>query len=130
MTAVVERPRGRVKDRDFEKTNEFHAKYAEYVNMYSDLQEEVTPGLVKAVLLLKPDFLQSPEWAAQQEARKAELAEKKAERERKAAEKAARDARYANLTDEQKKVLKKAERLARGAKAAQEEFAALLTPAE
>lgn len=112
MTEVVEAPtRGRKADRDFSKFNEVHESLADYVNEHSDLDEFVTPNMVKAVLVLRGDFNKSPERAAQKEAR--------------AAEREAKNARYAGLSDDQKKAVQRAEKAAEKAAKLEAEAQAL-----
>jgi hypothetical protein len=71
---------------DFTKFRDFHQEVADYVNARSGL-DPVSPNQVKAVLLLRTDFANTPEQIAAREASKAALeAEKK---------------RYAGLTEDQ-----------------------------
>lgn len=118
MTAAAEtQTRGRVKDRDFTKVNEQHVRLAEFMNKESGLSP-VKPNHVKAMLALQKDFATSPEEVN----RRAEL---KASREKAKAEKETKAARYAGLTDDQRKALKKAERLQAAAHKAKAEMEAL-----
>jgi septal ring factor EnvC (AmiA/AmiB activator) len=87
--------RGRSADRDFTKHSQLHADIAEFVNANSGL-EPVTPHQVKAVLLLRSDFGNSPE---QKQARE----QRKAERE-------AENKMYEGLTEDEKKLVKATKR--------------------
>jgi hypothetical protein len=82
---------------DFTKFRDFHQEVADYVNARSGL-DPVSPNQVKAVLLLRTDFANTPEQIAAREASKAALeAEKK---------------RYAGLTEDQVKKVKAAQKAA------------------
>ena len=83
------------RDRDFTKFRDLHKELADYVNANSGL-DAVTPNQVKAILLLRTDFNNSPEQA-----------EKKAERK---AKREAEKQKYAGLTPDQIKQEKAAAR--------------------
>lgn len=109
------------RDRDFSKVRKLHTDLAAYVNEHSGL-DPVSANQVKAILYLRPDFNNTPE----QESERAVRAQKKA----------AEDARYAGLTDEQKKARKAADRatataekMAARAKQAQDDADRLLAQA-
>ena len=105
MTALAETGEttvSRAPDRDFTTINDLHIEIANYVNARSGLPP-VTPHQVKAVLALRTDHMRSPERvAARQQAQEA--------RDRMKEERIANEAKYANMTDEQKRAVKKAER--------------------
>ena len=90
-TETTENPTGRKREHDFSKFRDFHQEVADYVNAHSGL-DPVTPNQVKAVLLLRTDFANTPE---QVEARKRRQAEVEAEKQK-----------YAGMTDEQIKAHK------------------------
>src|ERR1700754_2482579 len=87
--------RGKSKDRDFSKVRVLHEELAAYINAHSGL-DPITANQVKAVLYLRPDFNNSPEQATKREERKARKAEA--------------EAKYAGMTDDQKKRAKQAEK--------------------
>lgn len=121
MTAVAETEEttaNRAPDRDFTTVNELHVEIANYVNARSNLPP-VTPHQVKAVLALRTDHMRSPERVAARQA--AQAARDQAQQER-----AAQEAKYAGLTDEQKAAVKKAERAAAAAEKARAAAQALL----
>jgi len=95
MTAATQ-TRGRAKDRDFGSFTDMHQELAAYVNKNSGLSP-VTANQVKAVLALNTDFKSTPE-------RKAALEAQKEKRE-------AAKARFANMSEDQVKAIKKLERL-------------------
>jgi hypothetical protein len=109
------------RDRDFTKYRKLHSDLANYVNEHSGL-EPVTANQVKAILYLRPDFNNTPEQAAERQARKDK--------------KEAEEARYKGLTDDQKKKVKaadrtreQADRMAKRAAEAQAEAEAVLAQA-
>lgn len=109
------------RDRDFTKYRKLHSDLADYVNAHSGL-EPVTANQVKAILYLRPDFNNTPEQAAERQARKDK--------------KAAEEAKYAHLSDDQRKKVKAAERtreqadrMAKRAAEAQAEAEAVLSQA-
>lgn len=110
MTVTAETHRGRVKDRDFTVVTDQHMDLADFVNQNSDLTP-ISPNHVKAVLALRSDFIGSPEQVA------------------KRAKKAAERARYASLSGEQRKALKRAERAAAKAEEAKAEVNRLFSNA-
>jgi hypothetical protein len=107
--------RGRSADRDFTKFNQMHAEVADYVNANSGL-DPVTPNQVKAILLLRSDFANSPE---QQQAR----AQRKAQREAEAK-------MYEGLDEDEVKVVKAAKRAEENYRKSQERAAAALAKAQ
>lgn len=121
-TDEAESESGRKKrSRDFSKVSELHTDLADYVNAHSGL-EPVTASQVKALLYLRPDFNKTPEQAEKSAAR--------------AARQEIEKARYAGLTDDQKKARKAAERaneqaskFAERARKAQEDADRLLSQA-
>lgn len=121
MTVVAETAQPtatRLPDRDFTMITDLHIEIANYVNARSGLPP-VTPHQVKAVLALRSDHMRSPERVAARQA--VQAAREQAQRE-----KAAAEARYAGLTDEQKAAVKRAERAAAAAERAREEAQRLL----
>lgn len=82
---------------DFTKFRDFHQEVADYVNARSGL-DPMTPNQIKAVLLLRTDFANTPEQISAREANKAALeAEKK---------------RYEGMSDDQIKKVKAAQKAA------------------
>lgn len=80
---------------DFSKIRPYHEELAAYINANSGL-DPVTPNQVKAVLKLRTDYGNTDE--------------AKAAREQRKAERAAEQAKYEGMTDEQKKNAKAANR--------------------
>lgn len=92
----------RKREHDFTKVRPFHEEIASFINAHPKYLEaelgNITPNQVKAVLLLRTDFANTPEQVAEREAKKAA-----AEAEKKL---------YEGLTDDQikaAKAVKKAE---------------------
>jgi len=124
------RGRGRTKDRDFTKFNKSHEELAAFVNEHSGL-EAITPNQVKAVLLLRTDFNDTPEQQAKrEEAKKRREAEaekyKGMTKEEIAAEKAAARAekQAAALQKRVQEALAKAQRIREGKDATGADLAA------
>ena len=84
-----------LRQRDFTKFTAKHQELANYINAHSGL-DAITPNQVKAALILRTDFNNTPEQVAKRDQRKAELA---AEKEK-----------FAGLTDVQIKAEKAARR--------------------
>lgn len=71
---------GRKQDRDFTKYRETHEELANYINANSGI-DPLTPGQVKAVMILRGEFNNLPDQVARRAARKEELAAEKAKYE-------------------------------------------------
>lgn len=112
----------RKREHDFSKFRDFHQEVADYVNAHSGL-DPLTPNQIKAVLLLRTDFANTPEQVAAREERKAQVAKEKAE--------------FEGLTEDQKKAKKavkkaqeQADRFAKKAQEAMERANKLRTESE
>jgi hypothetical protein len=130
------RGRGRTKDRDFTKYNKGHEELAAFVNANSGL-DAVTPNQVKAILLLRTDFNDTPEQQAKrEEAKKRREAEaekyKGMTKEEIAAEKAAQRAekQAQKLQARVAEALAKAQRIREGKDATGEDLAAEVEAAQ
>jgi hypothetical protein len=98
------------RERDFTKFTPKHQELADYINAHSGLNP-VSPNQIKAVLVLRSDFTNTPEQIAKREQRKVELAAEKA--------------KFAGMTDAQIK----AEKAARRAEAQAQKFEARVAEA-
>ena len=107
--------RGRSADRDFTKFNQMHADVAEYVNTHSGL-DPLTPNQIKAVLLLRSDFANSPE--------------QKQSREQRKAQREAEAKLYEGLSDDEIKLLKANKRAEENYRKSQERAAEVLKKAQ
>ena len=95
-TPTEGKKRGRKKrPHDFTKFRDFHQEVADYVNAHSGL-DPVTPNQIKAVLLLRTDFANTPEQVAIREENKKALEDQKK--------------KYEGLNEEQIKRVKAAEK--------------------
>jgi hypothetical protein len=102
------------RNRDFTKVRQYHTDLAEYINANSGL-DPISANQVKAMLVLRTDYGNTPEAKAARDARKA-----------------ARDAeakKYEGMTDEQKAAAKAANRAQLSATKLQEKANAALTRA-